>query len=37
MPAYALENEYKGNGLGLTWNDRMKRSSFIGTFQATND
>jgi len=37
MPAYALENEYKGNALGQTWNDRMKRSSFLGTFQVTND
>jgi len=37
MPAYAIENEYKGSALGQTWNDRMKRSSFIGTFQVTND
>ncbi len=35
MPAYALENEYKGDGLGRTWNDRQKRSSFLGTFQAS--
>ena len=37
MPAYALENEYKGDGLGRTWNDRQKRSSFLGTFQASPD
>jgi hypothetical protein len=37
MPAYALENEYKGTGLGQTWNDRMKRSSFVGTFQVTQE
>jgi hypothetical protein len=37
MPAYALENEYRGKGLGQTWNDRQKRSSFIGTFRVTED
>lgn len=33
MPAYALENSYTGDGLGETWNNRLKRSSFVGTFQ----
>jgi hypothetical protein len=33
MPAYALENSFSGDGLGETWNNRLKRSGFIGTFQ----
>ena len=33
MPAYALENSYQGEGLGETWTNRLRRSSFIGTFQ----
>jgi hypothetical protein len=35
MPAYALENSYQGGGLGETWNSRLRRSSFIGTFNVT--
>lgn len=35
MPAYALEDSYSGDGLGETWNNRLKRSSFLGTFQVT--
>ena len=35
MPAYALENSYSGDGLGETWNNRLKRSGFLGTFQVT--
>ena len=35
MPAYALENSFSGEGLGETWNNRLKRSSFIGTFQVS--
>ena len=35
MPAYALENAYNGNALGGTWNDRLKRSGFLGTFQVS--
>ena len=35
MPAYALENSYSGNALGETWNNRLKRSGFVGTFQVT--
>lgn len=34
MPAYALANTYTGGGLGETWSNPYKRSSFIGTFQA---
>jgi hypothetical protein len=34
MPAYALENSFTGNELGATWNNRLKRSGFLGTFQA---
>lgn len=33
MPAYALENSYSGDALGETWNNRLKRSGFVGTFQ----
>jgi hypothetical protein len=32
MPAYALENAYRGDGLDETWTVRFRRSSFIGTF-----
>jgi hypothetical protein len=32
MPAYALENSFSGDGLGETWNNRLKRSGFVGTF-----
>jgi hypothetical protein len=35
MPAYALENSYSGNDLGATWNNRLKRSGFLGTFQVS--
>jgi hypothetical protein len=35
MPAYALENSYQGNGLGEKWDSRLRRSSFIGTFQVS--
>ncbi|MEO8372843.1 MAG: DUF1326 domain-containing protein [Candidatus Solibacter sp.] len=34
MPAYALENSYKGDGLDQTWSQRFRRSSFVGTFQS---
>ena len=41
MPAYALADEYKGDGLGTRWSNPYRRSSFVGTFrvgaaQATN-
>jgi hypothetical protein len=32
MPAYTLENSYRGKGLGTVWSSPDKRSSFIGTF-----
>jgi hypothetical protein len=35
MPAYALENSYKGDGLDETWSVRFRRSSFVGTFQVS--
>jgi hypothetical protein len=37
MPAYSLENTYTGDGLGETWHNRLKRSSFVGTFQASSE
>ena len=35
MPAYALENAYKGKDLGTTWNDRLKRSGFVASFNVS--
>ena len=35
MPAYALENFYKGDGLDETWSVRFRRSSFVGTFRVS--
>jgi hypothetical protein len=35
MPAYALQNSYKGDGLDDTWSVPFRRSSFIGTFQVS--
>ncbi len=35
MPAYTLEDAYNGDALGETWNNRLKRSGFVGTFQVT--
>ena len=37
MPAYALENSYKGDGLDETWSVRFRRSSFVGTFQVAGE
>jgi hypothetical protein len=37
MPAYALENSYKGDGLNETWSNRFHRSGFIGTFQVSTE
>jgi hypothetical protein len=37
MPAYTLENDYTGDGLGTTWHNRLKRSSFVGTFQVQSE
>jgi hypothetical protein len=33
MPAYTLENSYQGEGLDQKWNNRLKRSGFVGTFR----
>jgi hypothetical protein len=32
MPAYALANQFQGQGLDTTWSSPDKRSAFIGTF-----
>ena len=32
MPAYALANQFKGQGLDTTWSSPDKRSAFIGSF-----
>jgi len=32
MPAYALANQWKGEGLGTTWSSPDKRSAFVGSF-----
>jgi hypothetical protein len=37
MPAYTLENSYQGDSLGEKWNNRLKRSGFLGTFQVQGD
>jgi len=37
MPAYTLENDYTGDGLGATWHNRLKRSGFVGTFQVQSE
>jgi hypothetical protein len=37
MPAYTLENSYQGDSLGEKWNNRLKRSGFLGTFQVSGE
>jgi hypothetical protein len=32
MPVVAAESSYRGNHLGITWNESDRRSSFVGTF-----
>ena len=32
MPAVASESAYRGNHLGVNWNDSGRRSAFVGTF-----
>jgi len=32
LPAFTLDNQFKGEGLGTRWNDPNCRSSFVGTF-----
>jgi hypothetical protein len=33
MPAVALEDQYSGPGLGVSWSCQEKRSAFVGTFE----
>jgi hypothetical protein len=33
MPAVALEDEYRGPGLGVSWKCEEKRSAFVGSFE----
>jgi len=35
MPAYAEDDSFQGKGLGETWDNRFKRSGFLGTFRVT--
>ena len=35
MPAYALANDFKGEGLGTTWSSPYKRSAFVASFSAS--
>ncbi|HTQ54041.1 MAG TPA: DUF1326 domain-containing protein [Bryobacteraceae bacterium] len=37
MPAYALANQFEGQGLGTTWSSPDKRSSFIGSFVTASE
>lgn len=37
MPTYSLENSYTGDDLGAKWHNRLKRSSFVGTFQVPSE
>ena len=33
MPAVALEDQYRGPGLGVSWSCQDRRSAFVGTFE----
>ncbi len=37
MPAVAVANQYRGEGLGAQWSSPDKRSSFLGTFSVAAD
>ena len=37
MPAYALEHEYEGTGLGVTWSSPDKRSAFVASFSEPSE
>ncbi len=37
MPAYAIANTFAGQGLGTTWSNPDKRSSFVGSFIAESE
>jgi hypothetical protein len=37
MPAYALQDEFQGAGLGETWKNGPRRSGFLGTFRVASE
>jgi hypothetical protein len=37
MPTYTLENSYQGDEIGTKWHNRLKRSSFVGTFHVPSE
>jgi len=37
MPAYVMAHNFKGEGLGATWSDPDKRSSFVGSFAVPSE
>ncbi|MGO4883996.1 MAG: DUF1326 domain-containing protein [Bryobacteraceae bacterium] len=37
MPAYALANQFEGQGLGTTWSSPDKRSAFVGSFVSESE
>jgi hypothetical protein len=37
MPAYALANQFQGQGLDTTWSSPDKRSAFVGSFVAESE
>jgi hypothetical protein len=37
MPAYALANQFRGQGLDTTWSSPDKRSAFIGSFVSESE
>jgi hypothetical protein len=37
MPAYALEHQYEGKGLGVTWSSPDKRSAFVASFSEPSE
>jgi len=37
MPAYALANQFEGQGLGTTWSSPDKRSAFVGSFVSDSE
>jgi len=37
MPAYAIEDSYRGDALGETWTSMYRRSGFLGTFEVDGE
>ena len=37
MPAYALEHQFEGKGLGVTWSSPDKRSAFVASFSELSE